>query len=140
MPNIFIPSNPSAHKGNRRYTKIVGGDELINDTADMLTEPLPAFEQRMAAQYSDWAAFLAWIDAKRLTTFAAVILAVLLWLPARAQVPPPGGTIPPVTGIACLPDTANIGGCVNKVWLPLIAVTSVTGEGGSGILPVRGQP
>ena len=27
----------------------------------------------------------------------------------------------------------------NRLWLPLVAVTDVTGEGGSGILPVRGK-
>lgn len=41
--------------------------------------------------------------------------------PTPLPVPPPppvGGTIPPITGIACLPDTHNIGGCVDKVFLP----------------------
>ena len=49
--------------------------------------------------------------------FAAIIIAVLLVLPAEAQAP--------VTG-------------ANKVYMPFVAVTQVTGEGGSGILPVRG--
>lgn len=167
MSDIFIPSAPRTYKGNRRYTKIVGGDELINDTADMLTEPLLAFEQRMAARYPDWAAFVAWIDAKRLGTVAAIILAVALRLPAFAQTDPCevcqaehgvavcpclpaqeepepiGGTIPPVAGIACIPDgpQPDISGCDDKVFMPAIAVTAVTGEGGSWILPVRGlQP
>jgi hypothetical protein len=67
--------------------------------------------------------------------FAAIILAVLLVLPAEAQVL--GGTVPPVTGIACLPESNNVGGCDDKVFMPYLAVTEVTGEGGSGILPVR---
>lgn len=65
-------------------------------------------------------------------------LAILLVLPAEAQMPP-GGTVPPVTAIACLPGTNNVSGCDDKVFLPMVAVTQVTGEGGSGILPVRGR-
>lgn len=41
--------------------------------------------------------------------------------PTPLPVPPPppvGGTIPPITGIACLPDTHSIDGCENKVFLP----------------------
>ena len=67
---------------------------------------------------------------------AAVVAAILLWLPAGAQNVP----IPPVSGIACLPDTHDISGCDDKVFMPWLAVTQVTGEGGSGILPVRGAP
>ena len=62
----FIPSKPSVYKGNRRYTKIVGGDELVNDAADMLTEPLPAFEQRCASIYADWPAFVTWVTAREI--------------------------------------------------------------------------
>ena len=62
-------------------------------------------------------------------------LAILLVLPADAQDAP----IPPVSGIACLPDTHDISGCDDKVFMPMVAVTPVTGEGGSGILPVRNQ-
>ena len=52
--------------------------------------------------------------------------------PTPLPVPPPlpGGTIPPVAGIAC----------DDKVFMPVMLVGDVTGEGGSGILPVRGQP
>jgi hypothetical protein len=170
MTDSVIPSKQSVYKGNRRYTKIVGGDELINDTADMLTEPLPAFEQRMAARYPDWHAFIAWTHARRLDAFAiaaaVTIVAALVCLPVSAQYDPcevcqaehgvaacrclpvreepepVGGTIPPVTAIACIPDgpQPDISGCDDKVFMPAIAVTAVTGEGGSGILPVRGKP
>ncbi len=172
MSDIVIPSAPRTYKGNRRYTKIVGGDELINDTADMLTEPLPAFEQRMAVRYPDWHAFIAWTHARRFDAFAiiaaATIVTALLCLPVSAQYDPcevcqaehgvaacpclpvqaepdplpVGGTIPPVAGIACILDgpQPDISGCDDKVFMPAIAVTTVTGEGSSGILPVRAQP
>lgn len=60
-------------------------------------------------------------DAFAIVAAVAVVI-VLLWLPAGAQVPP-GGTVPPVSGIACLPDTHDISGCDDKVWLPYLAVT-----------------
>jgi hypothetical protein len=170
MTDSVIPSKPSVYKGNRRYTKIVGGDELINDTADMLTEPLTAFEQRLAARYSDWAAFVAWTHARRFDAFALIaavtIVTALVCLPVSAQLDPcevcqaehgaaacpclpiqeepepVGGTIPPVTAIACIPDgpQPDISGCDAKVFMPFVTVTAVTGEGDSGILPVRGKP
>jgi hypothetical protein len=170
MSDIVIPSAPRTYKGNRRYTKIVGGDELINDTADMLTEPLLAFEQRMAVRYPDWHAFIAWTHARRFDAFAiiaaATIVTALLCLPVGAQYDPcevciaehgvaacpclpiqeepepVGGTIPPVTAIACIPDGSqpDISGCDDKVFMPVLLVGDVTGEGGSGILPVRGKP
>ena len=40
-------------------------------------------------------------------------------LPAAPE--PPGGTIPPVAGIACIPQTNDIGGCDDKVYLPHVA-------------------
>ena len=63
-------------------------------------------------------------------------------LPIQEEPEPVGGTIPPVTAIACIPDgpQPDISGCDDKVFMPAIAVTAVTGEGGSGILPVRGKP
>lgn len=47
--------------------------------------------------------------------------------PCLPVVPEPGGTIPPVTGIACIPAGAepNISGCVDKVWLPLVVAAHV---------------
>ncbi len=66
-------------------------------------------------------------------TAAVVVAAVLMCLPAGAQ------DVPPVTGLACSPSTHAIAGC-ERVWLPYLAVTQVTGEGGSGILPVRSAP
>lgn len=66
---------------------------------------------------------------------AAAIAAALAWLPAGAT----DVLIPPVTGIACLPDGGDISGCDDKVFMPYLAVTPVTGEGNSGILPARGK-
>lgn len=63
-------------------------------------------------------------------------------LPIQEEPEPIGGTIPPVTAIACIPDgpQPDISGCDDKVFMPLMLVGDVTGEGGSGILPVRGKP
>lgn len=120
----------------------IGGRTETREDARMLTESLPAFERRMARQYPDWREFIAWVDERRYGVFATVasmvVAAVLMWLPAGAQdcdicplcpclpvaaeptplpVPPspPGGTIPPVTGIhwpsvwLYLPVVANEG-------------------------------
>ena len=164
-----VPASPGARKGNRRMVKIVGGEDFVNDAADMLTEPLAVFERRCAAIYPDWPAFVAWVDDRRYNLFAivaaVVIGAALLWLPASAQPDPceacqtehgaacpclpvqeepdpVGGTIPPVAGIACIPDgpQPDISGCDDKVFMPVMLVGDVTGEGGSGILPVRSAP
>lgn len=144
----FIPSTPRTYKGNRHMTKIVGGETMINDTADMLTEPLPAFERRCAGIYPDWPAFIAWIEAHRHTALGIVavvtVVTALLWLPVKAQADPCevcqeangwsecpclplapepiGGTIPPISGIACLPDTHSISGCEDKVFMPVVLV------------------
>lgn len=63
-------------------------------------------------------------------------------LPVQEEPDPVGGTIPPVAGIACIPDgpQPDISGCDDKVFMPVMLVGDVTGEGGSGILPVRSAP
>lgn len=61
----------------------------------------------------DWAAlFLA----------VSILLALVMWPgQAGAQEDPIGGTVPPITGIACLPDTHSVAGCEDHVYLPLLA-------------------
>ena len=70
---------------------------------------------------------------KAAIAFSVVVAAVLMCLPAGAQ------DVPPITALACSPSTHAIAGC-DRVWLPYLAVTQVTGEGGSGILPGRSAP
>jgi len=48
-----------------RYTRskrIVGGDEVDPDVADILTCPVAMFERQMARQYPDWREFAVWME------------------------------------------------------------------------------
>ena len=46
---------------------------------------------------------------------------------------------PPVSGVACPAVGGAVDGCVNHVYMPFVADAGVSGQGGSGILPVRGK-
>jgi len=50
-----------------RYTRskrIIGGEELDPDVADILTCHLAAFERMMARQYADWRDFANWMEER----------------------------------------------------------------------------
>ena len=50
-----------------RYTRskrIIGGEEVDPDVADILTCHLAAFERMMARQYPDWNQFVVWMEER----------------------------------------------------------------------------
>ena len=51
-----------------RSMLIVGGDDVDLHTADILTCPVPVFEQQMAQRYSDWIEFANWMEEHRMVT------------------------------------------------------------------------
>lgn len=82
---------------------------------------------------------------KAALAFAVIVLAVLIALPAHADTcpgcmppAPEPPVFPPVAGVGCPAVPPAVDGCEYHVYMAYAAVTGVTAQGGSGILPVRG--